>query len=625
MTTILAAFVLIVVSFVLWGVGAAIQRLTGRPAGCWPVSIGVGLAATVAAGGILNAAHIAYRPALWTLAAIELAVSVVELRRIQRWKLDYKGKAAVDIVSAALVIGMATLFAITTQLPPLAFNSHDDFEKYLAYPVRMLATGTLTGSPLSALGSETLGGQTFLHGLVLSFLPVSHIGHINGVDAVFCFAALMLLTAAAGWNKFSWFPGAVVGPLLIAAINPQYVNVSSLYSGALLMATAIMLTAQSGEIPFPSAIVLGLVYGSLVALKPSFMIFPACHLAFLLLAPRKENISWKSELAWCGKVISFAALFLFPWILLHLHNYGARGAMVNAPVPVGADDQLHLLSPGRLFYGATFLHYTAIAVLTGLIAALALLALESRIEPDESASSLALLAGAGSGAICYFATVIVLGKAFGYAQSLRLAIPFILGACVTSIVMSPGLRGRWKPELFFYFPLLASLAICASFAPSMVERYRQAARSGSILAFADLAQSPAYANYNTYWLSAAGKDHIEALQEKVPPGEPLLAWINAPFLLDYRRNRIIDADTVGLASPWAHVPENVRYVLWQYQGPEVRKQGDYVRVMQGPGYRERLVATRSLNFAAYLSQIARNSEVIAADGQFVLFKTHGQL
>ena len=100
----------------------------------------------------------------------------------------------------------------------------------------------------------------------------------------------------------------------------------------------------------------------------------------------------------------------------------------------------------------------------------------------------------------------------------------------------------------------------------------------------------------------------------------MLAWINAPFLLDYRRNRIIDADTVGLASPWAHVPENVRYVLWQYQGPEVRKQGDYVRVMQGPGYRERLVATRSLNFAAYLSQIARTSDAIAADGQFVLFK-----
>jgi hypothetical protein len=368
-----------------------------------------------------------------------------------------------------------------------------------------------------------------------------------------------------------------------------------------------------------------LVYGSLVALKPSYMLFPACHLAFLLLAPRKENISWKSELAWCGKVISFAGLFLFPWVLLHVHNYGARGAIANAPVPAGVDDQLHLLSAGRLFYGASFLHYTAIALLTGLIAALALLALDSRVEPKESASSLALLAGAGSGAICYFATVIALGRAFGYAQSLRLAIPFILGACVTSIVMSPELRGRWKPELFFYFPLLASLAICASFAPSMVERYRQAVRSGSILAFTDLAQSPAYANYNTYWFSAAGKDHIEALQEKVPPGEPLLAWINAPFLLDYRRNPIIDADTVGLASPWARVPENVRYVLWQYQGPEVRKQGDYVRVMQGPGYRERLVATRSLNFAAYLSQIARNSDVIAADGQFVLFKTHGKL
>jgi hypothetical protein len=191
--------------------------------------------------------------------------------------------------------------------------------------------------------------------------------------------------------------------------------------------------------------------------------------------------------------------------------------------------------------------------------------------------------------------------------------------------MSPSLRGKWRPNSFFYFPLLAALAICAAFAPSMAARYRQAVKYGSILGFSDLAQSPGYATYNAFWLSEAGKQYVQGLQNKTPQGELLLAWINTPFLLDYRRNGIIDADTVGLASPWARVPDGVHYVLWQYQGREVRMTGDFVKAMHGPGYRERMVAARSLAFAMHLSQVAQNSEVIASDGGFVLFKVRGQL
>ena len=53
--------------------------------------------------------------------------------------------------------------------------------------------------------------------------------------------------------------------------------------------------------------------------------------------------------------------------------------------------------------------------------------------------------------------------------------------------------------------------------------------------------------------------------------------------------------------------------------------GDYAKSIHGPGYRERLVATRSLDFANHLSQVAQNSQVIASDGNFVLFKVRGQL
>lgn len=166
MTTLLATIILTAVCAIFCGVGAAIRRWTGSNWWPWPVSIGVGFAATIAAGGILNLAHIAYAPALWTLAAIEAGIAVFECRRA-KWKLDYSGPEIVEIVSAAAAIGLVTIFAIATRLPQTVFNSHDDFEKYFAYPVRMLETGTLVGSPLSALGSEALGGQTFFTALCL--------------------------------------------------------------------------------------------------------------------------------------------------------------------------------------------------------------------------------------------------------------------------------------------------------------------------------------------------------------------------------------------------------------------------------------------------------------------------
>jgi hypothetical protein len=105
----------------------------------------------------------------------------------------------------------------------------------------MLATGTLAGNPVSALGSESFGGQAFLHGFVLSAFPMPF---INGVDAVFGLLLLMALAASAGWRRLGLLPGAVLGPLAIVAINPRYVNVSALYIGAALIATAVMLAGD---------------------------------------------------------------------------------------------------------------------------------------------------------------------------------------------------------------------------------------------------------------------------------------------------------------------------------------------------------------------------------------------
>ena len=69
-----------------------------------------------------------------------------------------------------------------------------------------------------------------------------------------------------------------------------------------------------------------------------------------------------------------------------------------------------------------------------------------------------------------------------------------------------------------------------------------------------------YMEYMGWVLQEPEQETVKALQEKVPAGETILAWINAPFYLDYKRNRIIDIDPAGIGNAWAGVLE-ARYLI----------------------------------------------------------------
>jgi hypothetical protein len=617
MSDFVALIALSLATFAVWGVGIAIQRLgPGKPS-TQPAAIGIGLAVIIFAGGFINLAHIAYAPALWVIAGIALAVGLVEVFRL-KLKLSNAFAENLEIITAGLVVVGVTVFAISTQLPPRAFNFHDDFQKYFAHPVRMLETGTLAGSTLSALGSETLGAQAYLHGYVLSVLPI---GYINSVDAVFGLFALMLVAAAVGRRRFLWFPGAVLGPLLIATINPQYINISGLYIGSLLMATAIVLVANDRDNTPPAPFILGLIYAALVADKSTFALFVVLHLPLSVLALRGTLGSWKEGCKWGARVALWAGVGLLPWVTLYLPNYLEHGALPRASVPSGNDGVLNLLSRQPLTYGASFLHYTAIILVTAALAVAALISVRKTSTLEEMRRPLGLFAGATTGVFSFLIVVVVLGRALnGYETNLRYAIPFILGTCVITICMAAEALPKLPRQLSTHVPLLSGLLIAASFLPAMRERYMQARQSGSILAFSRLARLPDYLTYNQYCLSDGARQYILGLQAKVPQGEPLVAWINTPFLLDYKRNKIIDADTMGISSPWARIPNNVHYMLWQYKGFGVRTEGNYIQDMQGAGAHERHIAAQALQFAKYLAQQTSSSNVIASDGQFVLFK-----
>ena len=618
MAPLIAILILILAAISLFGWGAAVRRLAGDAGGSAAVTVGVGLAMLVFVGGLANLARIAYASTLWLLAAVGVALCAW-LGRGWRPALPRGAAARTELALAVLVIVAATGFAIATQLAPTAFNSDDDFEKYFAYPVRMLETGTLAGGPLDALGIETLGGQPLLLGFVLSAFPIAY---INGVDAIFGLLLLLALGATAGWRRLTPFPGAAIAPLLIVAVNPQFVNISALYIGAALMATAILLVVDDRATKPPPSLALGLVYAAMIAIKPTFAVFAALHLALAVPAFAAARGGWRAGIGGALRTALCAAIGIAPWAALHLPKYLQAFPVPADAVTSGLEKPLDLLSTEPMFLGGTYAHYTALAALAAIAAiwSLAFLCLRRNATAPHRRFALGVLAGAAAGVLAYFVLVpLTAPLTGGYYTGVRYAIPFLLATAPIVIVPAAALALASRRRLAAGFPIVAALAVAIAFAPSLLGRVRQGFDVGTMLAY-PAGRTPLYLRFNRFMLSPENTQQIRALQAKVPAGEPLVAWIKAPFQLDYRRNPILGVTASGLAAPWARLPAGARYVLWQFRGYAVQGLDHYESVLHAPGAYDRLQAARAIAFIRALKDMAAKSTVVFIDDAFALLR-----
>ena len=612
----LAICALLVACAALYGWGMAVRRFVHAPNGSRAITMALGLAALLPIGGVLNLVRLATPIALWVTVGIGLVLFVMHARSLRmRWpKEDF---AQVEVILAVALIAIVVGFAVLTQLPPSAFNYHDDFHKYLAHPVRMLATGTLFGSPLSAIGSETLGGLAFLHAFPLLVTPLEY---INGVDAILGLLLLMMLGASAGWGRFAPWPGAVLAPLLIAFINPQYVNVSSLFTGAVLMAAAVMLTADDREALPPSRIALGLLYGGLVALKPIFILFPLVHLPLAALAVVRSTKSWRAGIVWALQVGLCSAAVLLPWLLLHAPHYllSMQPQPADAVPPAATIDRLHIFSINPLAYGTTHAHYSAVLILTLGATALAIAAWRRPSWRNQDRIPIGIVVAAATLTLAYAGLLAAAPALAGYDTGLRYAVPFFLGIAPIVVVLTLSITSN--VPIGRMLVLVGFLFCVAIYSPALLDRYRQSVRAGSILAFSAFAMRPDYLAYNRDALSDASAERLRGFQEMIPEGEPLIAWVATPFHLDFKRNAVLDVEPAGLTTRWARMPDNARYVLWEYAGFGVPSPQDYVNQSRTLGVRDRTTSVRALSFGQDLVDRAQKGTVLHDDGRFMIFR-----
>lgn len=624
-----AGAVIAVTCCALFGWGYLVRRSMNMANGSWAVSITLGMALWISIGGVLNLARLAGPSALTAMVVVGLMVFVFATRKAlagRSGRLPDGRVLAGRALLMALAIGVL-VFTIATQLPPAAYNHFDDFEKYFSHPVRMLQTGTLFGSPLSAIGWESLGGQAFLQGFVVAYFPIRF---INGADAVFALFLCLLLIAGFAWRRPAMVPAASLAMIAVVFINPQYVNVSALYTGSALMMAAIFLAgdpAEQGSKPIPAP-ALGLLYAAAVALKPTFVLFAILHVLFLAAAVAIGKRRPGQGLAWALKAAGWGSVFVVPWIVLHGAHYLSPGAGTMAGAGGGASSTasalLDIFSTVRLYYGGSVAQYTGLVVAVLICAAV--VARSPRGDGDRAMSSAAMgvIAGAAAATASYLVIAYVLVPYLGDARTaLRYFIPIIIAAmpailCLSRLHLlsaaSPG------PSLMRrVIPGAVALIVVASFTPELTFRIRQAVNKGSILAFRQLASSKPFIRYTREVLHGAVRGRVNGVQRRVPAGEPMIAWIKAPFYLDFRRNPIFDVDVAGLATPWSKMPA-VRYVMWEYRGDGIRSPEFYKRQARGSNLYDRKIALLSLSFVRRLRKLSGRAEILYDDGRMMLFR-----
>jgi hypothetical protein len=623
---------LFVIPFIIMGAGIAFYgwglfclQLIKYPIRNWVVTIVVGLGAFIFIGGVINLLRFAYG---WSLDAL-LVIGILLAIKYNKYRIQlprYFGSWA-TVVIIGLVIISIMCFTVKTQLPPKIFNHHDDFEKYFAHPIRMLQTGTLFGSPLNALGSETLGGQAVLHSIVINHFPIAY---INGADAVFGLLLCLLLPASIFPKRTVFLPMSLIGSLMVFFINPQYVNISAIYLAAAFMMVSILLFTNLHEDEkeaiintLPSSVLMGLIYAALIALKSIYVIFPVLHMSLFVIFMMVFGGKSLRLARWTIVTAGATVLFLLPWVLLYFPYYRH---MSFAQPPLRTDfvpEQLppfFLLSIKPLFYGASYACYTLACIVPMLIIFGVILC-----RRKESVMIRAGLAAGGAVPIVVYLLLLYFAPAIsGYDQSLRYAVPFIIAATpmVLSIIYLWMVHSQsLKIKITFaVFTLILGALILISFSESTISRIRRGYRIGSILSYlSTFSATPKDIQYSEDVIHGDAKSRINMAQEYIPPGQAVVALVSTTFHLDYERNVIYDAERSGIATPWAYIPD-VDYFLWEYRGYAVRPYNVYHSGARFPAKREQYIAEKCIAFIYSLEQLQKNADELYNDGRIVLLK-----
>jgi hypothetical protein len=559
------------------GWGAAVERvLRDSPGLGWAQRAATGLAFTAVLGGVLDLLAVISRPlmvAFLSIGAGALLYSLVRPRPERSELAHAPGRhgavvgLALALAALMLAVRMAgTVVVLRSDGPLGTFNSADDFQAYMVYPVKMVEAGSLGADPFSIRRTPThsYGGGAFLNTLVTAALSVQSVRLVDvGIGSVLIVGLLWALTARLGTTRAA----AAFVILVFLLVPPPLINITSLLIPTALFLSLVLLCLRppNGLTPSALAVLIGLHAGAIGVLKtnliPAAATFLGMQAAFVVLRSSDKRASLPQTLSW----FLAALVAALPWML---DAYRWTGT---------------LLPRGLAAYYADPLRVSAFERVTGLptlvphlrelpLIPLAVLAVFASIllirgpqgTPRAPFWSIAVTALAGSLAIVFAVAGAV--NAIG-----RFMYPFVMSALLTGfayvLAVAERADARRTRVAAYGIAILSAAAVIVPSARDLTRMYMFSVRTAADSVRGDVLVPPSWA------------EKYMAMQNTMDPATTVLARMDHPFLFDFGRNNVLLLDMPGSASMAPGMPyfqgseavsrylteRGIRYVAYDYK------------------------------------------------------------
>lgn len=495
----------------------------------WPTDAAYGLAAVLALGGPLVWASAATRPVLAGLVLVGFLVWLVAVA--PGWRLAVVRWRAAGWPGWLLAVLLALCFAGGVALPG-RFEVNDDVAIYFPMVRRLLDTGGMI-EEYSFRRIVTFGGGTLLQGLVFSVGSEKHM-HVLDMSISRLIVAGLILSMRAGWRMRV----AVAAGFLLLWV-PQ-LNTSPLLAGVALL---MVLGAELGRMVEVRpvrwervAAAVGLLIAAAATLRVFFLMA-----AVAMVAAAACVVLVSRPAAWGRLLVAFAGAglvagaILVPWALVLWQSCGTplfplfpghvNPAFLEVRAVTGAMERV-----GYLGY-----FFTRSATLGMVLGCFVAVALGTRME---RMTGIALLTSG----------VIVADRVAGtvYSEVCRYVMPLLLAVWFTGMIAgarrieSLPVASRRRAGVIWGIVLLATVVL-------------NQPMGGMQVAWLVGTLPRQVMNSAPFYPEGSARAYRE-LQSAIPEGVAVLAVVDHPACLDFRRNRVINPDILGAVSPPPGMP-----------------------------------------------------------------------
>lgn len=497
-----------------------------------------------------------------------------------------------------------------------SFNTHDDFYSYLVMPLKMIQSGSIEATAFNERRMSVLGGQSFLHALVISLLDIRY---LNVLDLGVGWILLIGLIAGHGLQK-NLHVRTILSLLLVCQfVDIPSLNLSSVVTGSALFYALIRTTLLiKNETKIARILIVSLMVAGLCSLKNSYLITSTLFLFFVSLTSR-DNPFFENCKTLIITGILTCILFL-PWMLNLYQNNGTllfpifglgfQGeAYGNYPSVAVGDltfrtifySMRYPLSKGIFYFGLLLVSMIFLQRKNCPIFIFALIVFISTWS-----SGLILLISSGGITRYLYPTVCT-------------ATIFLLTDYISYLKPSEKMTGYTK-----------SLILTFLFITLLFGFHRFNGIYNPALALRRIPKT------KLQW-SDADRSKIENAQAAVPTDGIILARVSKPFLMDFNRNTIYAIDSPGGASPPPGLPcfgtlddivrylnlLEIKFLIYSYKDEAGFARENFMRWthLKGGGYisRVRIATLHAFAFQQRLNKLGKLYPKVYDDGEiFVL-------